>query len=115
MKRAKRASRRKGLTEAQARALVLSLPEATEGAHMGHPDFRVRNKIFASLSPDRRLMAMKSDPVALDAMVRADPKTFKDAWGGRWIGVWLTRIDKKALKALLTDAWRATAPKDLVP
>ena len=25
------------------------MPEATEGAHMGHPDFRVRGKIFATL------------------------------------------------------------------
>ena len=31
------------------RRTALRLPEATEGAHMGHPDFRVRNKIFASL------------------------------------------------------------------
>jgi hypothetical protein len=27
--------------------LALALPEATEAAHMAHPDFRVRNKIFA--------------------------------------------------------------------
>jgi hypothetical protein len=36
-------------TIAMFRRLALSLPEAAEGAHMGHPDFRVRNKIFASL------------------------------------------------------------------
>jgi len=29
--------------------LALALPEATEAAHMAHPDFRVRNKIFATL------------------------------------------------------------------
>lgn len=109
------ARRRKGLTEAQARTLVLSLPEATEGAHMGHPDFRVRKKIFASLSHDRRMMAMRVDPTALSMMVRADPDTFKDVWGGRWIGVRLARIGRKDLKALLMDAWRATAPTDLLP
>ena len=33
------------------RTLALSLLEATEGSHMGHADFRVRGKIFASLGP----------------------------------------------------------------
>lgn len=94
---------------------MLSLPEATEGAHMGHPDFRVRNKIFASLNHQRTMMNMKIAPAALDAMVRADPATFKDVWAGRWIGVRLARIGKKQLKDLLTDAWRATAPTDLAP
>ena len=31
----------------EVRALALMLPEASEGAHMGHPDFRVGGKIFA--------------------------------------------------------------------
>jgi hypothetical protein len=35
------------------RRLALSLPEAAEIGHMGHPDFRVRGKIFATLGyPD---------------------------------------------------------------
>ena len=32
------------------RRMALSLPEASESAHMGHPDFRVRGKIFGLLS-----------------------------------------------------------------
>ena len=31
------------------RRLALALPEATERSHMGHPDFRVGGKIFATL------------------------------------------------------------------
>ena len=31
------------------RGIALSLPEVSEGAHMGHPDFRVGGKIFATL------------------------------------------------------------------
>ena len=34
------------------RKLALDLPEAIESAHMNHPDFRVRNKIFATIWPD---------------------------------------------------------------
>jgi len=32
------------------RTLALSLPGAIESAHQGHPDFRVDNRIFATLS-----------------------------------------------------------------
>ena len=45
------------------RRAALSFPEATEGAHMGHPDFRVRNKIFASLGvPDAAWGMVKLTP-----------------------------------------------------
>jgi hypothetical protein len=42
------------MTSDEFRALARSLPEAVEAveaSHMGHPDFRVRKKIFASLGP----------------------------------------------------------------
>jgi hypothetical protein len=31
------------------RRIALSMPGASESAHMGHPDFRVGGKIFATL------------------------------------------------------------------
>jgi len=31
------------------RRIALSFPEVTESAHMGHPDFRVKKRIFATL------------------------------------------------------------------
>jgi hypothetical protein len=40
------------VTADEFRRLALRLPEASEEAHMGHPDFRVRGKVFASLGPD---------------------------------------------------------------
>jgi len=79
---------------------------------MGHADFRVRNKIFASL-PRRGQVAMKVAPENLDALVRSDPETFKDVWGGRWLGVNLDRVSRPVLRDLLEDAWRMTAPKGL--
>jgi len=100
------------LTQADARRIALALPEAEEGAHMGHADFRVRNKIFASL-PRRGQVAMKVAPENLDALVRSDPETFKDVWGGRWLGVNLDRVSRPVLRDLLEDAWRMTAPKGL--
>jgi hypothetical protein len=37
------------MTPDEFRRLALALPEAVESEHMGHPDFRVRKKIFATL------------------------------------------------------------------
>jgi hypothetical protein len=39
------------MTEDEARDALLSFEGAVEGSHHGHPDFRVRNKIFATLRP----------------------------------------------------------------
>jgi len=38
------------VTANEFRRMALSLPDAIEAAHMGHPDFRVGGKIFATLS-----------------------------------------------------------------
>jgi YjbR len=38
------------MTAAGFRKIALSLPEAVEGSHFGNADFRVRGKIFATLS-----------------------------------------------------------------
>src|ERR1700740_1614505 len=46
------------MTAEEFRKMALSLPEASEAAHMGHPDFRVGGKIFATLSPPGQGWAM---------------------------------------------------------
>jgi hypothetical protein len=42
-----------------ARQLALSLPEVEEKKHFHLPDFRVKNKIFASLHEDKDLVMVK--------------------------------------------------------
>jgi hypothetical protein len=46
------------VTENEFRRLALSLPEAEEREHMGHPDFRVGGKIFATLGYPGKSWAM---------------------------------------------------------
>ena len=101
------------------RRAALSLPEATEGAHMGHPDFRVRNKIFASLGvPDAAWGMVKLTPEQQDMLMAAEPTAFKPAagaWGRRgYTHVRLAAVDRTTLRSALTMAWRNTAPKTLV-
>ena len=81
---------------------------------MGHADLRVCDKIFASLPNDTSTVAMKITPASLDALVRDDPETFRDAWGGRWVAVKLARVTRQTLRDLLRDAWAMTAPKRIV-
>jgi hypothetical protein len=70
----------------EVRALALMLPEASEGAHMGHPDFRVGGKIFATLWPDEGRAVVKLSPEMQAVMVEAEPDVFEPvpgSWGRR--------------------------------
>ena len=52
------------------RRLALSLPEASEVGHMGHPDFRLRGKIFAMLGyPSEDWAMVKLTPEQQEALV----------------------------------------------
>jgi len=66
------------------RRIALSLPEASESAHMGHPDFPVGGKIFATLGyPNRETGVIILPPDEQERLIRAYPDTFepvKGAW-----------------------------------
>jgi hypothetical protein len=108
------------VTVADFRRLALNLPETTENAHMGHPDFRVRNKIFASLGvPDKDWGMVKLVAEQQEMLVRAEPAVFKPAvgaWGRRgYTHVRLAAADRATVRSALAMAWRNTAPKSLLP
>lgn len=107
------------MTEDGFRRLALSLPETEEREHMGHPDFRVRGKIFATLrAPSEGWGMVKLTPDQQDVLVRAEPEMFtpvKGGWGRRGAtNVRLRAATKEKLLDALTMAWRNTAPKTLV-
>lgn len=105
--------RRKPIDQERIRALALALPETQEGAHFGRPDFRVKGKIFATLPEDGGTVHLKTSAANLDALVKADPATFSDVWGDRWLGVDLARVKPNQLLDLVIEAWRQAAPKRL--
>lgn len=84
---------------------------------MGHPDFRVRGKIFATLWPGDEWGMVKLTPAEQDVFVQAEPKVFepvKGAWGARGCTKVRLRSAKKAIVwRALVDAWRNAAPKRL--
>lgn len=102
------------MTSETFRKLALAFPDAVEGTHMGHPDFRVNNRIFASLTSDEARGSIKCDAATIDMLVRSSPEIYRDAWGGRWLGVALDGADEGAVTDLLEDAWKKVAPKRVV-
>ena len=58
----------------QMRHTATSLPEAVESSHFHHPDFRGRNKIFATPGyPDERCGMVRLTPDQQTAILRAAP------------------------------------------
>jgi hypothetical protein len=107
------------MTLAGFRRLALSMPEACEVGHMGHPDFRVRGKIFATLCyPDADWGMVKLTPEQQEAFVAAEPAVFvpvKGGWGRRGAtNVRLRQAKARSLRVALAAAWRNVAPRDLV-
>lgn len=107
------------MTESNFRELALALPEATESAHMGHPDFRVRGKIFATLRyPSAGWGVVKLTAPQQRRLVDDHPDTFvpaAGAWGRQGMTSIRLRDTRKAIvREALYNAWCNTAPKPLV-
>ena len=103
------------MTPAAFRKLALSLPGATESAHVGHPDFRVRKKVFATLAyPDVAWGMVKLTPAQQRSFVRAHPAVFEPVRGGWGLrgatGVKLRTATVAVLRPALERAWRNIAP-----
>jgi len=105
------------MTGNQFRKMALSLPEASESAHMGHPDFRVLGKIFATLWPDESWGMVKLTPEQQEQFIEAEPGVFmpvKGGWGRRGATlVHLAPATSETLRPALVAAWRNVAPKRL--
>ena len=89
---------------------------------MGHADFRVGGRIFATLGyPSDRFAVVMLTPQDQDLVVRDHPRAFapvKGKWGASGsTTVTLDALDTKsaaAVAAALEAAWRKRAPKRLV-
>jgi hypothetical protein len=99
------------------RAFALSLPESVELETWGHPTFRVRDKIFATLGNEGETAGVKTTKLEQTALVGAEPGVFSiPAYVGRygWVNIKLDRVDADHARELIEEAWRQTAPKRLV-
>jgi hypothetical protein len=106
------------MTADQFRTIALSFPEAVEAQHMGHPDFRVDRKIFATLGPGEAWGMVKLTTDQQAAFQTRHPQVFtpaSGAWGRRGATILhLSEANQSTARKALIAAWRNTAPKRLV-
>jgi len=106
------------MTAREFRSIALSLPQAIEAAHMGHPDFRVAGRIFATLGyPGRGVGTVMLTPEQQELFVRAQPAVFTPVKGG-WGRAGATHVRlraaaKGAVREAMIMAWSNRAPKRL--
>lgn len=104
------------MTKDDLRRLALVLPGAEEKSHFDKADFRVKNKIFASLKDDATGV-IKLTREQQSIMVDAEPGVFQPipgGWGRQgWTKIILATADEITLKSALQTAWRNVAPKSM--
>ena len=99
------------MTGTDYRRLALSLSGATEGAHMGHADFRVGGRIFATLSLESQgYGVLLLSPEQQAGMVEDAPEIFSPVPGG-WgksgsTRVLLAKVTSDILESALRTAWQ---------
>jgi hypothetical protein len=97
------------------RRIALGMRGAIEGAHMGHPDFRVEGRIFATLHADGKFGMVKVPPGEQQRLIHDHPETFAPeagAWGRQGCTrVRLDAVDEDTLGEAMTLAWQSTAAK----
>jgi hypothetical protein len=103
------------LTAEDFRRIALGMKDAVESAHMGHPDFRIGGRIFATLHADRKHGMVKLTPEQQEAFVRDHPVAFapeNGAWGRQGCtAVRLDVADEDTVGEAMTLAWRNSSDR----
>jgi hypothetical protein len=103
------------LNENDFRRIALGMTDTIESAHMGHPDFRVNGRIFATLHHDRRTGMVALTPEQQQRFMQEDPASFtpeSGAWGrGGSTRVRLDAVDEDTLGDAMTLAWQNAVQK----
>jgi hypothetical protein len=103
------------MRERDFRRMALGMQDAVEGAHMGHPDFRVNNRIFVTLQHDRAFGGLMLTPEQQERFLRDHPDTFTPATGAWGRGgatiVRLESVSEETLGEAITLAWQNAVAK----
>jgi hypothetical protein len=108
--------RQRDMTADEFRAMALGFTDATESAHMNHPDFRVGKKIFATLgAPDASYGMVKLTPQQQAFFLQKAARVFSPcngAWGKQGCTyVFLAAATKSVLRPALAAAYANLATK----
>ena len=101
------------MTQDEFRAIAMGLAGVEERSHMGHPDFRVNGKIFATLEyPDDSYGMAALTPAQQQEFLRADScfSPVKGKWGELGAtSISLEAADYDSVRQAITTAWQNKA------
>ena len=104
------------MTADDLRRIALALPGAGEKSHFGKADFRVKDKIFASL-PEPGRAVLKFAREQQEMLCSAEPAIFspvKGGWGLKgWTNLALVASDEITLASALRMGWENVSSKSL--
>ncbi|MCZ4500253.1 MAG: hypothetical protein JWQ74_2808 [Marmoricola sp.] len=98
-------------------ALVAQLPDVAHSDHGRYAKFQVAAKTFGYLWHDTSTVGLKQTISEQIALVAERPDVFEvqfTAGGFGWVVVHLERVERDELAELAFEAWRLSAPADLV-
>src|SRR5512145_2693315 len=100
------------VTLARLRSLCLSLPETSETASWGHPNFKAGKKTFVAFErvKGRASIAFRLEPDDVERLLQRKP-FFATPYGrGLWASVWADGpVDWRAVKDLVERSYRVVA------
>ena len=99
---------------AEIRSFALSLPKAKEQPHFDLSSFRIRGKIFATITADERHVHVFVDEQDRERVIAIDAANFEKLWWGKKVmglRVHYDLADPDLVKELIYLAWRRKAPK----
>ncbi len=97
------------MTVMEARSIHLSFEGAYESEHMGHPDFRVANGIFATLWPTQNRSVLRLPRHLADTLAQDKPDTYRvvsRSEGMGWVSVHLPNADVDEFRELARESWQ---------
>ncbi|HEX4097215.1 MAG TPA: MmcQ/YjbR family DNA-binding protein [Caulobacteraceae bacterium] len=103
------------MTEAEVRALALSLPQVEEATAYGHPAFKAFGKFLARVRhEDNSIVFVGIDFDERDMLMEAEPEVFHITAHYKNYPSVLARldtVDSGTVKSFLERRWRECAPK----
>jgi predicted DNA-binding protein (MmcQ/YjbR family) len=105
------------VTLARLRSLCLSLPETSETASWGHPNFKAGKKTFVAFErvKGRASMAFRLEPGEVERLLQRK-RFFATPYGrGLWVSVWAdSPVDWRAVQDLVVRSYRVVALKRML-
>ena len=105
------------VTLARLRSLCLALPETSETASWGHPNFKAGKKTFVAFErvKGRASIAFRLEPDEVERLLQRKP-FFATPYGrGLWVSAWADApVDWRAVQDLVERSYRVVALKRML-